>query len=270
MQRNIFLPVLTIFIIFISFLQIRAFDIKSSQTEIYLIGTVHYSSGNYNSDSLTEILYKINPDVILVESDSTYMTSDFDLTEDIKNSFLETRAITKYRSLKQVELRPYDISGRDDFLNDHERIRNQRNFFSDLDDLNRSEKLNNFGTNMLIRILGMMNIAEQMSNSGPTYINAPEGSRKIDTINYYSYEALDILIKDTPELGKYKTYWRNEYEYWNNRNQVMVENILAYKDAFEGKKIVVLCGFAHKNIIKNGLVERSGEENINVREFWEL
>lgn len=240
------------------------------ETDIVVIGTVHYSTYNYNSDTLLGILNRINPDVILVECDSSYMTADFELKEDIQNAFLETRAITKFQKGKDVSLRPYDISGRDIFLNDYNRKRNESNFFKDIHFLSRSEKLNNTAINILNKVLMMMSISEEMANAAASYINNLEGSKKIDTINYYTYTGLDKLIQSTPELSSYRSYWEDENKFWNERNSMMLENILEYSNYFAGKKIVVLCGLAHKNILKKGLVLKTKEENLNVKEYWEF
>lgn len=239
-------------------------------TQIFVIGTIHYSTNNYNFDTLLNILQTIDPDVILVECDSSYMTADFQLKEDIQYSFLETRAITRYLQSKSVALRPYDITGRDLFLNDRSRKHSEHNFFKDIDILFRSEKLNNESIGILNRILSMMSISQEMANSFASYINNYEGSRNIDTINYYSYKGLDKLIKSTPELSAYNSYWEYEQEYWYRRNNVMVQNILNFKNQFEGKKIVVLCGFAHKNILKNALAKKAGEDKFALREYWEF
>ncbi len=241
----------------------------NNSTDIIIIGTVHYNTNNYNSDTLKEILDNIKPDVILVECDSSYMTPDFQLSEDIKDIFLETKAITKFLNEKHADLRPYDIPGRDLFLNDHTREKNQTNFFEDISILHRDNKLNDSALNIFNRVISMMNISEEMANSPATYINASEGSKKIDTINYYSYIGLDNLIKLTPELSPYYTYWQLENQYWNERNYTMLQNILNYEKTFAGKKIVVLCGFAHKNILKNGLAQKAKDNNFNVKEFWE-
>ncbi|MEO6694549.1 MAG: hypothetical protein ABIY50_11485 [Ignavibacteria bacterium] len=259
--------------IFLFIFLLLPFRINSStepDTKIFVIGTIHYSTNNYNSDTLFNILNIIEPDVILVECDTSYMTEDFQLKEDIQYSFLETRAITKYQRDKKVELRPYDITGRDLFLNDEQRKNNEYNFFRRVEALYRSENLNNDAIEILNRILSMMNISQEMSNSAASYINNYEGSKKIDTINYYSYEGLDRLIKVTPELSDFNNYWEKEQKYWLERNMIMAENILKYKEEFAGKKIVVLCGFAHKNILKLTLEKKALANKFDVVEYWEF
>jgi hypothetical protein len=183
---------------------------------------------------------------------------------------METLAITEYSKKKAVELRPYDINNRDNFLNNYRRKRKERNFFNDISSLSRSGKLNNDATGILNRVLSMMSIAEEMANAKASYINNTEGSMKIDTINYYTYEGLSRLIDFAPELNEYKSYWDEEYDYWLERNDVMLENILEHTKQFKGKRIVVLCGFSHKNILKKSLIEKSPEAGIEVKEYYDF
>lgn len=267
MNRIIFFPALIIYI-FLSGINPTYAIASDDKTRVIIIGTVHQSTFNFDSDTLISIFNLINPDVILVECDSSYMTSDFRLKDDIKYLFPETMAITEYSKSKSVELRPYDINGRDIFLNDYRRRRNKRNLFTDIYTLTRNGKLNNESIDMLNKVLSMMNVTDKMANSTVSYMNSPEGSINIDTINYYSYDGLYRLIESTPELTDYKSYWNDEHSYWQKRNDVMIENILNHMKKYEKKTIVVLCGFSHKNILKEGL-KKEGIENSVVNEFWE-
>lgn len=269
MNKKIFQSALLIFILSI-FLQARPLKSQSENpTEIFIIGTVHVSTSNFNSDTLLQIFNKINPDLILVECDSSYMTKDFNIKDEFKYSFPETRAITSYLSEKLVELRPYDITDRDVFLNDKQRRQNHYNFFKDISDLSQKGELDADAINILNKILAMMNLADVMANSPTSYMNSPEGSINIDTINYYTYTGFVNLIESSPALSQYKSYRENEIRYWDKRNDIMLENILSIKKSYESKRIIVLCGFSHKNILKNGLILKSVVENLTVKEFWE-
>lgn len=236
--------------------------------EIIIIGTVHISTPNYNSDTLLEILNKINPGAILIECDTSFMTPDFELKDDVKYSFMETSAVTKYKKNKSVQLRPIDIPGGDSFFDDPDRKINESNFFNDIRLISKSknENLNEEAAYILDRISDMMNTAEVMVNSKASYINSPEGKANADTINYYTYTGLSRLINLIPELTQYKKYWDKEYSNWNKRNNVMLGNILKYKKYFEGKRIVVLCGFAHMNFLKAALLKN---RDLILKEFWD-
>ncbi len=268
-MNKLFTLLILIKVLFLSF-TLRSSNAAptDNKTEIFIIGTVHKGTFNFDGDTLLNILNKVNPDVILVECDTSYMTSDFKLKNEVKYIFPETQAITEYLKNKHAELRPYDINGRDTFLNNYNRKRYERNFFKDINTLSKEGKLNTEAIDILNKILGMMNIADEMANQRASYINNHEGSQKIDTINFYTYSGLSLLIDSVPELNEYKSYWEQEHDYWQLRNDTMLKNILGYEKLFKGKKIVVLCGFSHKNILKNGLTGESNG-NIIVREFWE-
>lgn len=243
---------------------------QSAETEILIIGTVHESTLDFDYDSLLTVFYKFKPDVILVESDSSYFDNNFSLKKDYEYMFPETYAITEYLKNHNVELRPYDINGRDEFLDDQNRLTNQSGFFSEMEILNDNGKYNEVSVEIYSSIKRMMGIANEMSYSTLSYINSNEGSLYIDTINYYTYEGIKNLIEETPELSGYKKYWEDEYGFWKKRNSAMVSNILSLSKLFEGKKILVMCGFAHKNILLTELLARSEEYNLDVKSLYDL
>jgi len=78
------------------------------------------------------------------------------------------------------------------------------------------------------------------------------------------------LIKETPELSDYADYWKKEYDFWIERNDAMVKNILNFSKEFKGKKILVMCGFAHKTILLSELILKSEEYNIDVKSLSDL
>ena len=246
------------------------FDHESEKTEIFIIGTVHESTPNFSVDTLLNLINKIKPDVILVETDSTYFDDNYELTEDVKYMSPETSAISEYSIVNEVILRPYDIKGRDAFLDDSSRLRNQNLFFNDIVFLKENGKFNPEARKIYAGIDQMMNIAEEMSNSSLSYINSDEGNFKINIINFDTYEGITNLIKETPELSDYADYWKKEYDFWIERNDAMVKNILNFSKEFKGKKILVMCGFAHKTILLTELKLKSEEYNIEVKSLSDL
>jgi hypothetical protein len=53
------------------------------QTKVCLIGELHEENEIINPDTLINILKKIKPDVILIELDSQFFTSNFDFNLDL-------------------------------------------------------------------------------------------------------------------------------------------------------------------------------------------
>ncbi|MBK8551227.1 MAG: hypothetical protein IPL53_09280 [Ignavibacteria bacterium] len=248
----------------------QLFSIQTDKdTELFIIGTVHESTEAFNSDTLLNIFNKIKPDVILVECDTSYMTPEFKLKEDIEYMFPETIAITEYSKNNPVKLRPYDINGRDVFLDDPERQSYQYNFFNEIYTLNENKEFEPDAQTLYDKIQSMTVLAGEMSNARASYINSAEGSSGIDTINYYTYDGMKKLIEQTPVLSKYESYWKDEYEFTNKRNETMLKNILRFKEKFTGKRIIVLCGFAHKNYLKRNLNDVAAKEELLVKEYYE-
>lgn len=239
---------------------------KSDETEVIIIGTVHESTPNFTADTLINFFIKVRPDLILLETDSSYFNSDFSLKEDIMYMSPETISITEYTKKHSVKLRPYDINGRDQFLDDPDRLNNQYGFFNDIESLNENGKFNKEAAAVYLKIKNMTELADELSNETLTYINSSDGSKKIDTINYYTYEGLKRLIEYTPELSKYSSYWNEECDYKDKRNNVMLKNILDISGEFKGNKIIVMCGFAHKNFLVKELTDKSGEYELEVKE----
>lgn len=245
------------------------FLISSDNPEIIIIGTVHEESDNFSKDTLLNIFNKIKPNLILVECDTSYMTSDFRIKEEFEYMFPETGAISDYNINSSVKIRPYDLNGRDLFLDNAERLSIQAEFFNELALTKNIGNLTAEAENLYNRIEEMILSADELSRSGLSFINSKEGSAIADTINYYTYNGLKKLIELTPELSKFKDYWDKEYSFFTKRNETMLENILKYQAQFKNKRIIVLCGFAHKNYLKKNLSRLSDDNGFEVKEYYE-
>ena len=238
-------------------------------TEVIIIGTVHYETDNFTPDSLYNIFTKITPNVILLESDASYLTEDFKLRpgyEDIAN---ETKAVTKYLMNSNPLLRPYDLENRDQFLFSTNRRRTERAFFDDLSDLYDEGKLTPDAIQLTDDLITNMSDAQSMTLSTPFNINRDENREIIEKINYYDFEAVSKIIEMTPALSSYGNYWKEVNDFWLMRNDAMIENIKNYVKDFSGSRIVVLCGFAHKPYLLEGLSSLSKNGDIVIKNYWE-
>ena len=242
---------------------------KADTTEVIIIGTTHNETENFNPDSLYNIFLKLQPHVILMESDSTYMTYDYRLKDHIKDIANETRAVTLYLESNNVHLRPYDITNRDNYLNSFRRRRMERSFFEKLTELYESGNMSSNASSIINGLINSMDYAEYLSYNTPFEINRPENDTLIKEINYYEFEAFHQLINETPELYEYGEYWQEHTNFWVMRNNAMVENIIRYAREFSGKRLIVLCGFSHKPYLQDGLKELVLNGEIIIKEYWE-
>lgn len=256
-------------IIILALLLLSFTDSRADSTEVIIIGTVHYETENFNTDSLYNIFIDLKPDVILMESDASYMTEDFLIRpgyEDIAN---ETRAVTKYLQENKPLLRPYDIENRDHFLFNTHRRKTERSFFEELSSLYSEGNLTEDASRLTVELMLSMDEAQSMTFSTPFHINQEENKEIIEKINYYDFEAVGDIIRSTPELSSYESYWNEVNDFWIVRNEAMVENIKKHIEDFQGRRIIVLCGFAHKPYLEEGLEDLAYRGEIKIKNYWE-
>ena len=239
---------------------------SDGSTEIIITGTVHTETASFNSDTLLQLIIKVKPDLILVETDSSYFTPDLELNEDIKNEFPETRAITEYKKNHKVKLHPYDINGRDVFINDFDRISLRNEIIYRINNL-RKNRFSSDTSAVWVNYESLIRLAYKMSDTNLAYINSDEGSFKIDSINTFTYEGIGKLLKEVHELNGYIDFWKKEIDFWNRRNESMLENIRIIIKENPGSRIFLMCGFAHKNYLLNGLLEYAEENEINIKVY---
>lgn len=84
---------------------------KEKVTEIIILGTLHKPEPNFNSEILFDILENLKPDLILMEGDSSFFTSNFRLKKALNSN--EVIASQKYADkYPMTKLRPYGFEGR--------------------------------------------------------------------------------------------------------------------------------------------------------------
>lgn len=238
--------------------------ISFDSTRIIITGTVHIETDNFKSDTLLQLIKKVKPDIILVETDSSYFTPDFELKEDIMNEFPETRALTEYKKIQNVRLIPYDIKGRDMFLNNDERINIRNKILDRISYLSKNTFLSDTSS-VWINYKSLIRLAYKLSDTNLTYINSFDASFEIDSINTATYEGIGNLILTIPELNQYTDFWNKEKDFWNRRNENMLVNIKTIIKENSGDRILLICGFAHKNYLLKGLLKYAADKKIIVK-----
>ena len=86
---------------------------NNKKTELILLGTVHQPVENFTPDSLYNILFKIDPDLILFEVDSSFFTKEFKFKKTWESN--ENIATVKYMNNFDVDVRPYEFTGRNEY-----------------------------------------------------------------------------------------------------------------------------------------------------------
>jgi len=94
------------------FISLLFYSCTSKKTELVLLGTVHQPVENFTPDSLYNILVKIKPDLILFEVDSSFFTKEFKFIKTWESN--ENIATVKYMKNFDVDVRPYEFTGRNE------------------------------------------------------------------------------------------------------------------------------------------------------------
>lgn len=95
------------------FIGLLFYSCTSKKTELVLLGTVHQPIENFTPDSLYNILVKIQPDLILFEVDSSFFTEEFEFNTTWESN--ENIAVVKYMKNFDVDVRPYEFTGRNEY-----------------------------------------------------------------------------------------------------------------------------------------------------------
>ncbi len=244
-------------------------------TEVIVIGNPHTNNTYYNAKVVDSLLTNIQPDLILVEFDSSFFNSEFSY-DTIKhpqllkrNSSPNTIGTNNYVSKhKSAIIRPFDISGRNDSLRKHEYFtikpkmydaifksahkgllspRNERDFIllaKSLYSINtlKIESLKQLNSNFLANLMFLQQ-------------------------NVYLNSAINIT-ETTDSLKKYNEFANWQAGFWEKRNDIMVKNISYFINTKQYKRIVILTGNMHIFYIKEGLKRKEGyKTNFVIKEF---
>lgn len=255
------------------------YSCTDTKTELILLGTVHQPVENFNSDSLYEILLKIKPDLILFEVDSSFFTNEFEFKKTWDSN--ENIATVKYMNNFDVDVRPYEFTGRNEY-----RIK----IGSRPTDSRASKLLDSLFSNNLLdplseNIYRDFTEADSSLNSlaylGVHSFNSEKTDMIAQTRQDFQYKKLLGIMAKYPifsdtyhfkENGDSISYlegYKRASEFWDLRNQTMSNNILHFVKEYPGKKIVVLNGYFHRYYLNSLIRPMEGELNFIVKEFHE-
>jgi hypothetical protein len=173
-------------------------------------------------------------------------------------------ASNNYQKLNKVDIRPFDITGRNTFYRDNDFFNRQDKMLKDiyrysvkglLSERNQSdfnlwvkslENVNNLKITSLKELNSeiLMNFLEIQEN---IYLNKP----------------IEI-VETTDSLKKHIEFAHLQKDFWEKRNDTMIKNILYFSKNY--RRIVVFTGNLHRYYLVNGLRQTKG--NYVIRDFW--
>ena len=252
---------------------------SDKKTELILLGTVHQPIENFNSDSLYNILVRIEPNLILFEVDSSFFTPEFQFNKTWNSN--ENIATVKYMNNYKLDVRPYEFTGRNEYRIKIGSRPTDSKASKLLDSLYRNNQLDSLNFKIYQKFLQINDSLNSYAYLGARAFNDPETDRIAKIRQEFQYKKLLNIMAEYPifsntyyymnrndSISYYEGY-KKASEFWDIRNHTMAKNILHFVREYNGSRIVVLNGYFHRYYL-NLLLEPEQEKNeFIIKSFYE-
>lgn len=239
------------------------------QTEVCLVGTKHEPCAYFNSDSVYAILSRVQPDVVLIELDSSFFDKKFRFNLEKYPDLLSTNeniGAYRYQQKRGVDLRPFEITGRNEWYQEHRYFERQDSMWCDVLTLFRANKMNRKNREDMELIIQVMNY-NGMKFTSTRDMNSSMTMAYLSLREYILYHKLVSIVECEEGLKHWRSFARLWSSRWYERNEVMANNIQRIAEAYPGKRLLVLVGLEHKP----GLLKLLKEyDNLVLKEYWNL
>lgn len=255
------------------------YSCTNKKTELVLLGTVHQPIQNFTPDSLYYILEKIKPDLILFEVDSSFFTEEFKFKTTWESN--ENIAVVKYMENFDVDVRPYEFTGRNEYRIKIGSRPTDGKAIELLDSLYRSNQLDTLSQQVYKEFLQLSDSLNSFAYLGAKAFNNSITDRTAEIRQQYQYKKLIKIINEYPVFSNtyfvkedndsisYAEGYMRASEFWDLRNQTMSKNISHFVRLYKGKRIVVLNGYNHRYYLNSLIQPKQDELGFVVKEFYE-
>jgi hypothetical protein len=246
-----------------------AFQSNAQQpaTQVIIVGTIHQPGRNFNPDSVAQILERIQPDLILVELDSSFFTPMLELKNAPREN--EGLGIAQYRRQhRKVRMRPFDYEGRNEYHRRHGITTKPAEVMALLDKLYELRRLTSEQGTVLDTYYALTDSLAVVSHQSAYVINQPAVYRLAARRQQYQYQRLNAVVQARPELAAYHAFYQLNTEFWDTRNRAMAAHILAFVRQQQARRIVVLTGYFHKYYLLRELQPHQTTDGFELREYY--
>ena len=247
----------------------------SNETEVYVVGSVHFETDNIKRDDIYNYLDSISPDVILYESDTNTvnrMVNRTDFFNQLMSSFKKGNKVESFVSLKYLDKHPqakvlgYEWEERDMYHWKHNLRTNSSRLLGLAARLNRENLLSSEESAIMDRYQEINKAYYEIGSSETVYdINNSTTDSIIRSRQAYVYKTVPPILKERKEAEELKEFIPIHMEYWDVRNKAMTANILKQIERHPNKRIVVLTGYSHRYYLKDELIKYEEEYNFSVK-----
>lgn len=244
-------------------------EVHRRQTEIIVVGTVHQPTPNFTKRQLTTILERLFPSVILFQVDSSFINRRSQQLWP-EHGGLEGEAVRdlQARFPFPVPVRPYDIEGRNQIYQDHHYFSLQREFYKALNNFYRQDQFGPEARSLYEEVMASLQIVQTFADAKPEIINSALCDAAIHQKYEKYYSNVRRIIELTPSLAEFMEYAKFDEEFWIQRNDAMVRNIVNQVKYFPGMRMVVICGFEHRYYLLGLLKPLEATFGFSLREYW--
>jgi len=236
---------------------------QPSPNRVIVLGTKHNGNKLVNAKAMLAIIKTINPDIILLEYDSTVIsncnikrvwgakTAEF---LGIWKNPLEYQVARKYKELKDsVCLAPFDVY-----------IPNRKQYISYLTNMEYSHlqamkqlhaegQLSNEDKKDFTAYDALNDAFLNLLDSSLITMNRPGITDTIEAIIYQEKHFIRRITMNYPSLQPYSNWFTGQVDYWEERSKGINTNILRALNANSNKTILIITGLMHKSDIENFL-----------------
>lgn len=243
---------------------------EPTPNRVVILGTKHNGNKFLNTNSLFKIIQRINPDIILLEFDSTSV-SDCDIKKvngaklaeffGIWDNPIEYRAARKFKEIKpDICLAPFDIY----IPNRREHIAYQRlmekSHLEKLSSLFNENKLNETDSVQFAQYTKINNALLEKLDSNLFIMNRESLNDTIRVISVLENNFIRQITSKYSELQPYSNWYNASSDFWEQRNNGMCLKIMRELNANSDRTILILTGLMHKYYLTNFLCKKELEK----------
>jgi hypothetical protein len=243
----------------------------NAQTSLYIIGTQHQQNNYINPVILEDILEDIHPHVVLIELDSSFFTPQFTLDTLRFPDLLSTNeniACNRYKKRQPVQLRPYDIPGRNEFYMQNNYFQQEADMYNAIAASYEKGELSTTSMQAFDIILQTLSSTEQVNYRSLSELNSEPAIALTSLRQTILYDLTLSIVQTNPVLHPWVSFALLQKEYWISRNESMSNQILHYAQEFENQTIVVFTGSNHLYLLRDHITKNQSICNIKLNQYW--